>query len=150
MIEYDENGEQWFGYTFSSEDTDPGEVMKIFIGNVQYAEWLFRQVSGTSKRTSLADQLHHLFNLLPTEAEGITDDRIALIRQVVSTRNRHAHGKFEETQPPTPRVHTLSVKIAALLSFAEMVHEGHSDEAVSMARRGSPYIRQQLVQTDSQ
>lgn len=125
------------------------QLMTTLVGNVQYAEWFFRQVTGTSKRVSLAEQLHYLFNLLPAEAERtITDDRVGLIRQVVGTRNRHAHGKFEETQTSTPRVHTLSVKIAALLSFAERVHEGHPDEALLMARGGSPYLRKQLGQSD--
>jgi len=46
------------------------------------------------------------------------------------------------------RVHTLSVKLIAPLSFAERIHEGQPDEALSMARRGSPYLRWQLGETD--
>jgi hypothetical protein len=41
MIEYDHDGKEWFGYSFSSEKNDPVAVISVFLGNVQYAEWLF-------------------------------------------------------------------------------------------------------------
>jgi hypothetical protein len=149
MIEYDENGEEWFGYTFSSEQTDPTTVIEVFRGNVQYAEWFVRQISNKSKQLPLAAKLQYLFDLLPGEAVGaITDDQPALIREIIRARNRYAHGKFEEAAPSTTRLHTLSVKVAALISFAERVHEGHPNDAIAMAQGGSPYIRSQLGQTD--
>lgn len=149
MFEIDEDGKEWFGYAFSSEETDDAIVIGTFTGNVQYVEWFFRQIVGKSQRRTLAEQLHYLFALLPNEAEeAITDDRQSLVREIVRTRNRYAHGKFEESTPAIARVHTLSLKIAALLSFAERVHEGHPDEVLSMARSGSPYMRGKLGQTD--
>jgi hypothetical protein len=38
MFEYDENGKEWFGYTFSSEESDHAAVVSVFLGNVQYLE----------------------------------------------------------------------------------------------------------------
>jgi hypothetical protein len=124
-------------------------VIATFSGNVQYLEWFFRQIAGKSKRHTLAQQLQYVFDLLPNEAEkAITDDRPALIRDIVRTRNRYAHGMFEDAAPLIKRIHTLSVKVAALLSFAERANEGHPDEALSMARDGSPYLRGKLQETD--
>jgi hypothetical protein len=149
VFEIDEDGKEWFGYSFSSEETDHVAVISIFTGNVQYLEWFFRQILGKSKRLSLAEQLHYVFDLLPNEAQrAITDDRLSLVRDIVRTRNRYSHGKFEKAIPDIARVHTLSLKIAALLSFAERVHEGRPDEALSLARGGSPYIQAKLGQTD--
>lgn len=149
MIEIDEGGKEWFGYAFSSEESDHETVVSTFVGNIQYLEWFYRQIASKSKKRTLAEQLHYLFDLLPHEAErAITDDRLSLVREIVRTRNIYAHGKFEEDTPATSRMHTLSLKIAALLSFTERVHEGHPDEAVSLARGGSPYLRGKLGQSD--
>jgi hypothetical protein len=149
MFEIDEDGKEWFGYSFSSEETDHADVISTFTGNVQYLEWFFRQIVGNSKRLTLAEQLHYFFDLLPKEAQrAITDDRLSLVRDIVRTRNRYSHGKFEEATPDIARVHTLSLKIAALLSFAEQVPEGRRDVALSLARGGSPYIQGKLGQTD--
>jgi hypothetical protein len=54
----------------------------------------------------------------------------------------------EDAAPSIKRIHTLSVKVAALLSFAERANEGHPDEGLSMARDGSPYLRGKLQETD--
>ena len=149
MFEIDEDGKEWFGYSFSSEETDHAAVISTFTGNVQYLEWFYRQIVGKLKRLTLAEQLHYVFDLLPNEAQrAITDDRLSLVRDIVRTRNRYSHGKFEEATPDIARVHTLSLKIAALLSFAERVHEGRPDEALSLARGRSPYIQGKLGQTD--
>ena len=149
MIEIDEDGKEWFGYAFNCKETDHEVVISTFTGNMQYLEWFFRRIVGKSQQRTLAEQLHYLFALLPNEAESaITDDRQSLIREIVRTRNRYSHGKFEESAPAIARIHTLSLKIAALLSFAELVHDGHSDKAVSMARNNSPYLRGKLEQTD--
>ncbi len=149
MFEIDEDGKEWFGYSFSSEETDHAAVISTFTGNVQYLEWFFRQIVGKSKQLTLAEQLHYVFNLLPKEAQrAITDDQLSLVRDIVRTRNRYSHGKFEEAAPNIARVHTLSLKIAALISFADRVHEGHPDEALALARGGSPYIQGKLGQTD--
>lgn len=149
-FETDENGTEWFGYAFSCEETDHATVIGTFTGNMQYLEWFFRQIAGNSKQRTLADQLHFLFDLLPKEAErAITDDRPSLVREIVRTRNRYAHGKFEEVTPDIARVHTLSLKVAALLSFAEQVHDGQLEAALSMARGGSPYLRGKLGETDA-
>jgi hypothetical protein len=149
MFEYDEDGKEWFGYTFSSEESDHAAVVSVFLGNVQYLEWFFRHIKNAPKRLTLAEQLDYLFDLLPDGAErAITDDRFSLIRAIVRVRNRYAHGKFEEAAASIERVHTLSVKVAALLSFAERTREGFPNEVIEMAKRGSPYLRGKLGQTD--
>jgi hypothetical protein len=149
MFEYDEDGKEWFGYTFSSEKSDQAAVVSVFLGNVQYLEWFFRQINTTAKKLTLAEQLNYLFDLLPYDAErAITDDRLSLVKDIVRVRNRYAHGKFEEAAALIERVHTLSVKVAALLSFAERTHEGFPNEVLEMAKRGSPYLRGKLGQTD--
>jgi hypothetical protein len=80
--------------------------------------------------------LDYLFDLLPDGAErAITDDRFSLIRAIVRVGNRYAHGKFEEAAASIERIHTLSVKVAALLSFAEGTHEGFPNEVIEMAKR---------------
>ncbi len=97
MFEYDEDGKEWFGYTFSSEEGDPTMLVGVFQGNVQYLEWSFRKINPSAKRFTLAEQLHYLFDLLPGDAkDAITDDRPSLIKDIVRVRNRYAHGKFEE------------------------------------------------------
>jgi hypothetical protein len=150
MFEYDEDGKEWFGYTFSSEEGDPTVVVGVFQGNVQYLEWLFRKINPSAKMFTLAEQLHYLFDLLPGDAkDAITDDRPSLIKEIVRVRNRYAHGKFEEAAVSSARIHTLSVKVAVLLSFAERTHEGFLDEVLQMAKRGSPYLRAKLQQTDA-
>jgi hypothetical protein len=149
VFEYDDDGKEWIGYTFGCEETDHVAVINALTGNVQYLEWFFRQIVGKSKLPSLAEQLNYLFELLPSEAESaITDQRSCLIRDIVQTRNRYAHGKFEEPAPSIERVYTLSIKVAALLCYAELVHEGHPDQAVSMAATASPYLRAKLSETD--
>ena len=68
MIEYDDDGKEWFGYTLSSEGKDPEKVISIFLGNVQYVEYRYRQIV-SNQRCSLATQLQGLFELLPNEAQ---------------------------------------------------------------------------------
>lgn len=150
MFEIDENGEEWIGYTFSSGEADPAKVIENFLGNVQYLEWFYRQLTGKSKKLpSLGDQIRFLFELLPPEGQrSITDNREGLVVAIVRTRNRFAHGKFEQSAPSIQRIHNLSVKVAALLFLAEKVHEGDVDGALTMARDGSPYLREQLGKTD--
>lgn len=80
MFEYDEDGKEWFGYTFSSEESDHAAVVSVFLGNVQYLEWFFRHIKNAPKRLTLAEQLDYLFDPLPDGAErAITDDRFSLI-----------------------------------------------------------------------
>jgi hypothetical protein len=99
MFEYDEDGKEWFGYSFSSEESDHTAVVSVFLGNVQYLEWFFRHIKNAPKKLTLARQLDYLFDLLPDGAErAITDDRVSLIRAIVRVRNRYAHGKFEESR----------------------------------------------------
>jgi hypothetical protein len=99
MIEYDDDGKEWFGYTLSSEAKDPERVIAVFLGNVQYVEFRYRQ-----------------------------------------------HGKFEEDTPSIARVHTLSVKVAVLLSFLEYPVDDPSDAL--WTRHASPFLQRQLDQTD--
>lgn len=148
MFEIDEDGTEWIGYTFGSDD-EPDKATENFLGNVQYAEWLFRKLSSKKGRTTLEAQLNYLFALLPQGAErAITDDRLTLVRDIVKTRNRFAHGVFEQARPATNRIHALSIKVAALLSFAEMVSEGEPESVMEMAQRGSPSLRKVLAETD--
>lgn len=65
MFEYDEDGKEWFGYTFSSEESDHAAVVSVFLGNVQYLEWFFRHIKNAPKKLTLAEQLNYLFDLLP-------------------------------------------------------------------------------------
>ncbi len=39
MVEIDDDGTEWFGYTFNSNNGDPLVVTENFLGNIQYAEW---------------------------------------------------------------------------------------------------------------
>jgi hypothetical protein len=150
VIEIDEDGKEWFGYSFGSEETDYAVVISVFLGNVQYLEWFFRQIVDKSKQQTLAWQLHYIFDLLPNELERtITDDRSCLIHDIVRTRNRYAHGKFEEATPAINRVHTLSLKVAALLDFAERVSTKHPHETLLMTGYGSPYLLEKLGQSDA-
>ena len=150
MFEVDEEGNEWIGYTFGSDD-EPDKVTDNFLGNVQYAEWLFRKLSGKRGRTTLEAQLNFLFALLPQGVErAVTDSRPTLVLEIVRTRNRFAHGLFEQARPATSRVLTLSIKVAALLSFAERASEGESEAVREMAQRGSPYLRKVLGETDVQ
>jgi hypothetical protein len=55
MFEYDEDGKEWFGYTFSSEESDHAAVVSVFLGNVQYLEWFFRHIKNAPKRLTLAE-----------------------------------------------------------------------------------------------
>jgi hypothetical protein len=146
MIEYDRDGKEWFGFTLSSEGKDPERVISIFLGNIQYVEYRYRQIV-SKQRSSLATQLQGLFELLPNEAQrSITDDRSSLIAEIVRIRNRYAHGKFEEATPSIARVHTLSVKVAVLLSFLHYPVDDPSDAL--WTQPASPLLQQQLDETD--
>lgn len=146
MIEYDDDGKEWFGYTLSSEGKDPEKVISIFLGNVQYVEYRHRQIV-SNQRCSLATQLQGLVELLPNEAQrSLTNDRSSLIAEIVRIRNRYAHGKFEEPTPSIARVHTLSIKVAVLLSFLEYPVDDPSDAL--WTKRANPFLQRQLEQTD--
>jgi hypothetical protein len=145
MIEYDDDGKERFGYTLSSEGKDPEKVISIFLGNVQYVEYRYRQIV-SNQRCSLATQLQGLFELLPNEAQrSLTDDLSSLIAEIVRIRNRYAHGKFEEPTPSIARVHTLSIKVAVLLSFLEYPVDDPSNAL--WTKRANPFL-QRLEQTD--
>ena len=121
-------------------------MISIFLGNVQYVEYRYRQIVSNQRR-SLATQLQGLFELLPNEAQrSLTDYRSSLIAEIVRIRNRYADGKFEETTPPIARVHTLSIKVAVLLSFLEYPVDDPSDAL--WTKRANPFLQRQLEQTD--
>ncbi len=146
MIEYDDDGKEWFGYTLSSEGNDPEGVISTFLGNVQFLEYRYRQIV-SNRQCSLATQLQGLFELLPNEAQkSLTDDRSSLIAEIVRIRNRYAHGKFEEATPSIARVHTLSTKIGVLLSFLEYPVDDPRDALWN--KPASPFLQRQLEQTD--
>lgn len=150
MFEVDDDGTEWIGYSFGSDDDDPQKIQEAFLGNVQYAEWFFRKSSKKRGRTALDRQLHYLFEQLPPGTEvAITDDRDNLIREIVRVRARFAHGQFEQQRPSSNRMHTLSIKVAALLSFVETSQEGHTETVLKMARGGSPYLRKILSESDT-
>ena len=111
MIEIDENGKEWFGYTIGGgERKNPESVVNAFTGNMHYLEWFVRNQEARG-RFPLAKQIRFLFEQLPVECvNAITDDRENLIRELVRLRNRYAHGLYEDEAPAIERLQVLSVK----------------------------------------
>ena len=149
MIEIDEQGKEWFGYSVGGGDLkDPVSVVDTFVGNLHYVEWFFRQQEGPKQRT-LATQLGILFDRLPAQCEiAITDDRASLIRELVHLRNRYVHAKYEEEAPSLNRLQTLSIKVAALISCADMTYQDRAADAVEMTKTMSTYLKRKFAESD--
>jgi hypothetical protein len=144
-----EDGKEWFGFGFLTDDSDPNEVERQFMENIQYLEYYARNIGLEKNGMSLAKRIGALFDRLPSDCEGsITDYRKGMIREVVAFRNRAVHGKYDSPYPTIQRLLALSVKLAALLSLNDMFDEGGPDAAWQLSKRGSPFLLKILASSD--
>ena len=105
--------------------------------------------SGGTKAADVSNATRILFDRLPAECEiAITDDRASLIRELVHLRNRYVHGKYEEEAPSLNRLQTLSIKVAALISCADMTYEDRAADAVEMTKTMSTYLKRKVAESD--
>lgn len=146
-----EDGQEWWGYGFGGDCSEPDDVEHQFIENIRYLEYYCRNLGLEKKRLSLAKRISALFDRLPPGCDHcITDDREALINAVVAFRNRMAHGKYDTPRPTCERLLVLTIKIATLLFLSDALDESGPAEALHLSRRGSPYLRAQLAVSDKQ
>lgn len=144
-----ESEEEWFGYGFIGSDSEPEEIERQFIENVRFAEYWCRHLGLENKRLSLAARLEQLLGELPEECQrAITDEPSALIREIVAARNRFAHGKFDSPRPSFARLLVLSIKLASLLFFSDILHEQGALAAAKISRNSSPYLKKMRGQSD--
>ena len=144
-----EDGQEWFGYGFLSDHSDPNEVERQFMENIQYLEYYCRNIGIEKKGITLGKKISAMFGRLPSGCEGtITDHREGMIREVVGFRNRAAHGKYDSPRPTPERLLALSIKLATLLSLNDMLDDGGPDAALEMSKRGSPYLLKMLARSD--
>lgn len=144
------SGEQgWFGYGFLGSHSTAKEIEDQFIENLRFAEFWCRRLGLAKKRVTLAARLSTLFDELPVECQRvITDNRHALIQEIVRTRNRFVHGDFFSPRVSDHRLHVLSIKLATLLLFSDVLHDYGTDMVLKLSLNGSPYLRGQLAQSD--
>ncbi len=144
-----EDGQEWFGYGFMSDHSDPNEVERQFMENVQYLEYYCRSIGLEKKGMTLARKIAALFGRLPSGCEGaITDHREGMIREIVGFRNRAAHAKYDSPRPTSERLLALSIKVAALLSLNDSLDDGGPDDALQMSKKWSPYLLKMLARSD--
>jgi hypothetical protein len=144
-----EDGQEWFGYGFISDHSDPNEVECQFMKNIQYLEYYCRNIGLRKKGMTLAKKISALFDRLPSDCESsITDHRERMIREVVDFRNRAAHGIYDLPRPVPERLLALSIKLAALLSLNDMLDDNGPDAASQLSKRGSPYLLKMLAFSD--
>lgn len=144
-----EDGKEWFGYGFISDDSDPAEIERQFMENVQFLEYRCRELGLERRGMILAKKISTLFDQLPSDCEGaITDHREGMIREVVDFRNRTAHGRYDSPRPTPGRLLVLSIKVAALLMLNDTLEESGPVAASEMSKRGSPYLKKMLASSD--
>jgi hypothetical protein len=144
-----EDGQEWFGFGFMSDDSDPNEVERQFVENIQYLEYYSRSIGLEKKGMTLAKRIAALFDRLPSDCEGsLTDHREGMIRDVVDFRNRAAHSKYDSPRPIVQRLLALSIKLAALLSLNDRLDDGGPDAALQLSKKGSPFMLKMLAQSD--
>lgn len=144
-----EDGQEWFGFGFMTDDGDPNEVERQFVENIQYLEYYVRNLGLEKKGMTLARRIAALFDRLPSECEGsITDYREGMIKEVVAFRNRAAHGKYDSPRPTVQRLLALSVKLAALLSLNDTLDDGGPDAALQSSKKGSSFLLKTLASSD--
>lgn len=144
-----EDGQEWFGYGFMSDHSDPNKVESQFMENIQFLEYYCRNIGLGKKGMTLAKKISALFDRLPSDCEGaITDHRGGMIREVVDFRNRAAHGIYDLPRPTPERLLALSIKLAALLSLNDTFDDNGPDAALQMSKKGSPYLLKMLVLSD--
>jgi len=141
--------DEWFGCALISPDSTPQEIEQQFIQNMRYAEYRCRELGLQEHYRSLRERLSALLGELPREYQRlITDDPVSLIRDLVVTRNRFAHGDYDSARPSNARLHALSVKIGFILFLSESLHEDGEKALESEARILSDSLKQVLQQTD--
>lgn len=144
-----EDGQEWFGFGFMTDDSDPNEVERQFVENIQYLEYYARKLGLEKKGMTLARRISALFDRLPARCEGsVTDCREGMIKDVVAFRNRVAHGKYDSPRPTVQRLLTLSIKLAALLSLNDRLDDGGPDAALYLSKKGSPFLLKMLASSD--
>jgi hypothetical protein len=144
-----EDGQEWFGYGFMSDHSDPDEVERQFMYNIQYLEYYSRSIGLERKGMTLAKKISALFDRLPSDCEGaITDHQEGMIREAVDFRNRAAHGNYDSPRPTPERLLVLSIKLAALLSLNDTFDDSGPDAASQLSKKGSPYLLKMLALSD--
>lgn len=144
-----EDGQEWFGYGFISDHSDPNEVERQFMENIQYLEHYCRNIGLEKKGMTLARRISALFDRLPLDCEAsITDHREGMIREVVTFRNRAAHGDYDSPRPTSERLLGLSSKVASLLSLSDIFDDSGPDAASLSSKQGSPFLLKMLAQSD--
>ena len=144
-----EDGQEWWGYGFGGDCSEPDEVERQFMDNVLYLEYYCRNLGLEKKGLTLAQRISALFDRLPIGCDrSITDDRDAMIKAVVAFRNRTAHGKYDTPRPSCERLLALATKIAALLFLSDALDESGPAEAQRLSKAGSPYVRAKLALSD--
>jgi hypothetical protein len=140
---------EWFGFGILTEDSEPEEIERVFIGNVRYAEYACRERGLEKNHPTLALRLSALFDALPPECQrAITDDRDAPIRDIVRARNMFAHDMYESPRSTNERLLILSIKVAALLRFSEALRHDGAPTAIKLSQQSSLYKRKMLARTD--
>ena len=138
--------QEWWGYSLSARDKDPGLVEEKFFENIRYAEFWCRSLG---LKGSLANRLNALFEDLPLGCEqAITDDRKSLISEFVSVRNRHAHGDYLTQRVALSRLRVLVTKLGAVLLISDVLHEDGAVAAQKLAAGRSPFVRNVLRESD--
>jgi hypothetical protein len=144
-----EDGEEWFGYGFLSDHSDPNKVERQFMDNIEYLEFYCRHIGLEKRGVTLAKRISALFDRLPTDCEGtITDHREGMICKVVNFRNRVAHGKYDSARPTSERLLALSIKLAALLMLNDTLDSSGPDATLRLSKKASPYLRKMLALSD--
>jgi hypothetical protein len=144
-----EDGQEWFGFGFMTDDSDPNEVERQFVENIQYLEYYARNIGLEKKGMTLARRIAALFDRLPSDCEGsITDYREGMIKEVVAFRNRVAHGKYGSPRPTVHRLLALSIKLATLLSLNDTLDDGGPDAALQSSKKRSPFLLKMLASSD--
>lgn len=144
-----EDDKEWWSFGFGDENSKPDELERQFMENMQYVEHYCRGLGLAKRGVTLAQMIAGLFDRLPANCESaITDDRQALIKDVVSFRNRVAHGKFDTPRPSFDRLLTMTTKLGALLYLNDGFDEAGADHVIDLSKRGSPYLRKMLAISD--
>ena len=144
-----EDGKEWWSFGFGDANSEPGELERQFMENMQYVEHYCRTLGLAKRGVTLAQMMSALFDRLPAgSGDSITDDRQNLIKELVSFRNRVAHGKFDTPRPSFDRLLAITTKLGALLFLNDGLDEYGADGVFDLSKRGSPYLRGMLARSD--
>jgi hypothetical protein len=71
-----EDGKEWWSFGFGDENSEPGELERQFMENMQYVEHYCRTLGLARRGVTLAQMISALFDRLPPgSGDSITDDR---------------------------------------------------------------------------